>query len=241
MNAQPGLEKWDSAKDVWELYDLTKDFSQAHDLAAQYPDRLAELKKDFLKLAQENKAFPIGAGIWLRIHPEDAIGSPYTSWTFDSGTTRMPEFTAPGLGKKSNTVTIDLEVGANASGVLYALGGSGGGLTCYMDDGYLVYEYNLMIIERYIAKSKDRLAPGKHLVTIDTTISKPGAPAHLVISSDGNEIASVATERTVPAAFTASETLDIGVDLGSTVSRDYFDRRPFKFNGKINEVKVALK
>ena len=82
----------------------------------------------------------------------------------------MPEFTAPGLGRENNKVTIDLEVGPDASGVLYALGGSGGGLTCYMDKGYLVYEYNMMIIERYIAKSQDKLAPGKHTIVVDTTL-----------------------------------------------------------------------
>ena len=124
LNAQPGLDKWDSAKDVWELYDLTSDFSQAHNLAARHPKKLEEMKKLFLRQAEENKAFPIGAGIWLRIHPEDVITSPYTKWTFDDTTVRMPEFTAPGLGKKSNTVTIDLETGADASGVLYALGGA---------------------------------------------------------------------------------------------------------------------
>ena len=64
----------------------------------------------------------------------------------------MPEFTAPGLGRESNHVTIDAELGENASGVLYALGGAGGGLTLYMDKGQLVYEYNMMIIERYIAQ-----------------------------------------------------------------------------------------
>ena len=78
------------------------------------------MKKLFLQQAEENKAFPIGAGIWLRIHPEDRIKSPYTSWTFDDTTTRMPEFTAPAVGNTSNTVTIDLECGADASGVLYA-------------------------------------------------------------------------------------------------------------------------
>lgn len=46
---------------------------------------------------------------------------------------------------------------------------------------------------------------------------------------------------TVPAVFTASETLDFGVDLGSLVSRDYAERRPFKFDGKIGTVKVDLK
>jgi len=45
----------------------------------------------------------------------------------------------------------------------------------------------------------------------------------------------------VPAAFSASETFDVGLDLGSTVSLDYFDRRPFKFNGRIESVRVDLK
>ncbi len=243
MNAQPGLADWDSSKDVWELYDLTKDFSQMHDLATERPDKLAEMKKLFLAQAQQNKVFPIGAGIWLRIHPEDRIKTPYTSWTFDDTTTRMPEFTAPAVGNTSNTVTIDIECGTDASGVLYALGGAGGGLTCYMDKGQLVFEYNLMIIDRSIARSQDTVAPGKHTIIVDTQLKapKPGAPADIVLSVDGNEVARTAVKMTVPAAFTASETFDVGVDLGSPVSRDYFERRPFKFDGKIGKVKVDLK
>jgi arylsulfatase A-like enzyme len=241
-NAQPGLDKWDSANDVWELYDLTEDFSQMHDLAREYPDRLAEMKKLFLAQAKENKVFPIGAGIWLRIHPEDRIKTPYTSWTFDETTTRMPEFTAPAVGNHNNTVTIDLECGAEASGVLYAMGGSGGGLTCYMDKGQLVLEYNLMIIDRSIAKSQEKLAPGKHVIVVETMLKapKPGAPADIALSVDGKEVARTTAKMTVPAAFTASESFDVGVDLGSTVSRDYYERRPFKFDGKISGVKVRL-
>jgi arylsulfatase A-like enzyme len=243
LNAQKGLADWDSSKDVWELYDLTKDFSQMHDFASEQPKKLAEMKKLFLAQAKENKAFPIGAGIWLRIHPEDRIKTPYTSWTFDETTTRMPEFTAPAIGNHNNTVTIDLECGADASGVLYAMGGSGGGLTCYLDKGQLVYEYNLMIIDRSIAKSQEKIAPGKHTVVVETTLKapKPGAPADIVLSVDGKEVARTTAKMTVPAAFTASESFDVGTDLGSTVSRDYFERRPFKFDGKIRKVRVELR
>jgi arylsulfatase len=240
VNAQPGLADWDSAKDNWELYDLSNDFSQAHDLAAQNPEKLAEMQKLFLAEAEKNKVFPIGAGIWLRIHPEDRIKTPYTSWSFDDATIRMPEFTAPGVGNQSNTVTIDVETGPNASGVLYALGGSSGGLSCYMDNGHLCFEYNLMIVYRTVMKSKDKLAPGKHTIAVNTTLKtpKPGAPADIILSVDGNEVVRGTTQMTVPAAFTASETFDVGVDLGSPVARDYFKRAPFKFNGKINSVKV---
>ena len=235
------LKDWDSAKDVWELYDLSRDFSQAENLANKEPQRLAGMKQLFLKEAEKNKVFPIGAGMWLRIHPEDRIKTPYTSWRFDETTTRMPEFAAPGLGRESNHVAIDTELGENASGVLYALGGASGGLTLYIDDGRLAYEYNMMIIERYIVRSKDRLSPGKHKIEVETTIAKPGAPAKVVLNVDGAEVAQLDVKRTVPAAFTASETLDVGVDLGSPVSLDYFDRRPFAFNGKINSVNIDLK
>jgi arylsulfatase A-like enzyme len=241
LTVSPGLATWDSNKDVWELYNLQTDFSQADDLAAKEPKRLADLKALFLKEAKENQVFPIGAGIWLRIHPEDRIKTPYTSWHFDSTTTRMPEFTAPGLGRESNHVTVNAELGDKASGVLYALGGAGGGLTLYMDQGQLVYEYNMMIIERYIARSPEKLPAGKHKIEVDTKIAKPGAPGEVVLSVDGAEIARTTVKRTVPAAFTASETFDVGVDLGSPVSLDYFDRRPFAFNGKINEVLVELR
>ncbi len=127
--------------------------------------------------------------------------------------------------------------------VLYALGGSGGGLTSYMDEGQLVFEYNLMIIDRSIAKSAEKIAPGKHTIVVETKLKapKPGAPADIVLSVDGKEVARTLAKMTVPAAFTASESFDVGVDLGSPVSRDYFERRPFKFDGKIGNVKVELK
>jgi len=237
----PGLAKWDANKDPWELYHITDDFSQFDDLAVAQPQRLAALQKVFDQQARDNKVYPLGAGIWLRLHPEDRIKSPYRSWTFDATTTRMPEFSAPGLGRESNLVTVEAEIGKNASGVLYALGGASGGLTLYMDKGQLVYEYNMMIIERYIAKGQEKLTPGKHKIEVDTTIAKPGAPGYVTLRVDGEEVARTTVKRTVPAAFTASETFDVGVDLGSPVSLDYFERAPFKFDGKIEKVTVELK
>jgi arylsulfatase len=153
----------------------------------------------------------------------------------------MPEFTAPGLGRESNVVELDIECGDQASGVLYALGGSGGGLTLYMDKGRLVYLYNMMIIEQYEARSAQPLAAGKHKITVVTTIAGPGKPGTAVVQVDGAEVGKAELKRTVPAAFTASESFDVGVDLGSTVANDYAERAPFAFSGKIGTVKVELK
>lgn len=103
--AQGGFDKnWDSATDSWQLYNLSNDFSQATDLSGENPDKLEEMKQLFLEAAEENKDFPIGAGNWLRIHPKDIHKSNYTHWTFNQNINRMPEFTAPGLGKQSNEV-----------------------------------------------------------------------------------------------------------------------------------------
>jgi arylsulfatase A-like enzyme len=235
------IQGWDSAKDQWELYDLRTDFSQAHDLSAEQPQKLEALKAQFLTLAEDNKAFPIGAGNWLRLHPEDRIATPYRSWTFTQNTRRMPEFAAPGVGRQSNRVTVDLEAGEDANGVLYAVGGAGGGLAVYMHQGHLVYEYNMMMIERYGVGTVDKLPPGRHRVEIDTTIEKPGAPAAVALIVDGEEVTRITVGRTVPAAFSATETFDVGVDLGSPVSMVYFDRRPFAFDGRIDSLRVGLK
>jgi arylsulfatase len=241
LTVNPGLATWDSREDVWELYDLSSDFSQAEDLAAKEPTRLKEMQELFMSEAKENKVFPIGAGIWSRLHPEDRIKTPYTSWDFDETSTRMPEFTAPGLGRESNRVTIEAEMGERASGVLYALGGASGGLTLYMDKGVLVYEYNMMIIERFTARSATVLPAGKHHIEVVTTIAKPAGPAEVTLSVDGREVARTAVSPTVSGAFTASETFDVGVDLGSPVSLAYEELRPFRFDGSIQSVRVEVK
>jgi arylsulfatase len=241
LTVSPGLDKWDSSKDVWELYHISEDFAQMNNLAAQEPEHLEQMKQLFLTQAKENLVFPIGAGIWLRLHPEDRIKTPYSSWTFDSATTRMPEFTAPGLGRQSTLVTIQADLKDNATGVLYALGGGSGGLTLFMDQGQLNYEYNMMLIERYKGQTP-KLSAGKHTIEVETILKspKPLSPADVVIRVDGKEMARTIVARTVPAAFTASETFDVGMDLGSPVSLDYENRRPFAFNGMIQEVKVKL-
>jgi hypothetical protein len=151
--------------------------------------RLADMKAAFLMEVQANKGFPIGARNRLRIRPQDRVATPYKSGQFNSTTTRRPEFAAPGLGRESSHVTVDAELGDNASGVLYALGGFSGGLALYMDKGELFYEYNMMIIERYAARSKAKLAAGKHKIEVDTTSDRPGAPAEVVLTVDGAEVA----------------------------------------------------
>ena len=79
----PGIREWTPDKDVWELYNLDEDWSQANDLAAKMPEKLAQMKDIFLIEAAKNKALPIGGGLWIPVlHPELRIAPPYTEWTF---------------------------------------------------------------------------------------------------------------------------------------------------------------
>jgi arylsulfatase A-like enzyme len=236
------MAAWNAETEPWELYYLPDDFSQANDLAADQPEKLAALKELFKEVSRDSLVWPVGAGLWLRSHPEDRISSPYTRWRFDTACTRMPEFTAPGLGRQDSRVDVALTMPDNASGVLYALGGFSGGLTLFLDNGYLVYEYNMLIVDRYQARSTGPISGGSHVITVTTRFDSPApmGPATVTLNVDGTEVASVAVARTVPAAFTASETFGVGVDLGSPVSPDYFDRRPFRFTGTIDYVDVEV-
>lgn len=238
----PGMATWTPDQDAWELYNLDEDWTQANDLAAQMPEKLAQLRETFAIEAAKNAVLPVGGGLWVPVyHPELRIAPPFSEWEFSGDMIRMPEFCAPGLGNKNNKVTIDLEVPENASGVLYALGGGSGGLTCFFDRGQLCYEYNLFILQRTKIRSEATVGPGRHTISVVTTYAepRPGGPLAISIAVDGEEVAAGVVPVSAPLLFTANDCLDIGTCLGSPVSMDYRDRAPFPFEGRIETVRVA--
>ena len=237
----PGIREWTPDKDVWELYNLDEDWSQANDLAAKMPEKLAQMKDIFLIEAAKNKALPIGGGLWIPCFiPSCALlrltrnGPSPATWS------AMPEFCAPALGNKPNVVTIDAVIPANANGVLYKLGANSGGLTCFVEDGVLCYEYNLFIIQRTKIRAKEKLPTGKVKIEIETryVAPRPGGPLKVTMKAAGKVVAEGEVPISAPLLFTANDCLDIGMALGSPVSLDYYDKAPFKFNGKIEQVHV---
>jgi arylsulfatase len=235
------IRDWTPDDDVWELYHLDEDWSQAHDLAAAMPEKVAQMKEIFIIEAARNKALPIGGGLFIvSLHPELRITPPYTAWNFTGDITRMPEFNAPALGNRNNVVTIDADVPENANGVLYALGGAGGGLTCFVDDGFLCYEYNLFIVMRTKIRSDTRLPSGKVTIQIDTAYAeaKPAGPLNITLKANDTVIAEGVVPVSAPLLFSANDCLDIGTCLGSPVSMDYYDKAPFPFDGTIDHVHV---
>jgi arylsulfatase len=237
----PGIKQWSPLTDAWELYNLDDDWSQANDLAAKEPKKLDEMKALFLTESAKNKNLPIGGGLWSTAlyHPEDAPASHLTEWIFDSPITGMPESAAPKLGKVSSLVTMDLDSPADANGVLYALAGFSGGLTCYVKDGILSYEFNLFEVQRTKIRSKEKLPAGRAKIQVESKlVDKIGGPMDVTLRVNGE----IVGQGRVPAAmslhFTSNATFDIGTDLDSPVSLDYYDQAPFAFNGKIGPTKI---
>ena len=206
------------------------------------PEKVAELKELFLVEATKAGAFPIGGGLWIPLfHPELRPAPPYTEWDFFGDTVRVPEFSAPALGTRPNVVSIDAVIPEQANGVLYKLGGFPGGVTCFVEDGILCYEYNLFEIQRTKIRAQTPLPAGKVKIEIETNHPDfiPRGPLNITMTVNGEPVAAGTAPVTCPIAFSANECLDIGVALGSPVSLDYYDKAPFKFTGTIERVHVA--
>jgi arylsulfatase len=187
----------------------------------------------------------------LGIAPPEAAGEPEPSpaapppstvreWRFAQGDTRIPESIAPRVGSLANSVVIHAELPEDASGVLYAVGGVGGGVTCYLDTGILRYEYNIFEIQRVKVQAREKLAAGKHVIEVTTVFgsSKPRAAAKVTLSVDGRQLATGMVALTAPVGFAPHESFDVGADLGSPVSLDYLDRTPFALQGSIQRLEV---
>ncbi|RZU63793.1 arylsulfatase [Microterricola gilva] len=238
----PGIQTWTPEEDVWELYDLENDWSQSRDLASEHPERLKQLQDLFLVESTKNDALPIGGGLWVMVlHPEDRPQPHYTEWEMFDSTLRVPESAAPTLGNRSNVVTIEATLPERASGVLYKLGGGAGGLTLFMDEGVLRFEYNLFMMNRTKIASEVALAAGPARITV-TTVRHSAAPdsgLDIELRVDGEVVGFGVVPLLAGIGFTANDGLDIGRALGSPVSLDYRDRAPFPFTGSLERVHIA--
>ena len=243
MTVTPGIDKWSPNNDVWELYNLNEDFSQANDLAKKDPKKLKELQTLFMEESVANKNMPIGGGLYVLLHPEEIKANRATEFNYDGNMTRLPEFVAPRIGYNTNKQTIKLDIPENANGVILAMAGYAGGLTLYMENGVLNYEYNLFEIQRTKLKSQSKLPVGKATIEVSfKRIPNPDSPrlsgAEVTILVNGKEEIKGIVPTIVNSGFSANECFDIGIDLGSPVSEAYYDKAPFKFNGTIESVNI---
>jgi len=227
----------------WELYDLTKDFSQFNDLAAKEPAKLKELQELFLVEAAKYQVFPLDNSVVTRtLAPRPSATAGRDEFVYTGELSGLPAGSAPSPLTRSYTITAEIEVPeGGGEGVINTLGGRFGGYGLYLLKGKPVFTYNLLGLERFRWEGADALTPGKHSVVFDFTYDGPGfgKGGNGVLSVDGAEVAKQAIPHTIPFLVTIDESFDVGIDTRTPVDdKDY--QVPFRFTGTLEKLTVKV-
>lgn len=231
--------------DVWELYDLDTDWSQAHDLAQQHPEELRRLQDLFLVEAAKHQVLPLDDRVTERENPAvagrvDLLGGRRTI-TYRGGTRRLTEENTPNVKNRSHRIIADVETGSDTRGVIISQGGRFGGWSLYCVGGCAYYTYNYFRSQLFRVHTGQPVPPGRHEIRVDFHYDGGGLGkgGTVVLSVDGERQAEGRVEQTIPYYFSFDETLDVGVDLGTPVSDDY-PEIDNGFSGTVHTVRIDL-
>jgi arylsulfatase A-like enzyme len=234
--------------DVWELYDTRADFSLTDNVADKQPDKLTALQALFMKEAHKHHVLPIDDRVFER-SLASAVGRPdlmagRASLTLSEGMAGMMENVFINVKNKSKTITAELEVpGSGANGTVIAQGGRFGGWSLYVRDGVPAYDYNFLGMMRSSIVATRPLAPGQATVRFDFAydgggLGKGGTGTLYV---NGEKVAQGRIEHTQPFIFSADETTDVGIDLGTPVVEAIGAEQKSRFNGRIPKVTIEVR
>jgi arylsulfatase A-like enzyme len=230
--------------DVWELYE-PGDWSQAHDLSAEMPEKLAELQQLWLEEARKHNVLPLDDRRIERFNAE-LVGRPElvkgNSQLLFGGMGRLTESSLLNIKNKSHAVTAEIVVPeTGADGVILAQGGGFGGWSLYAKDGRPRYCYNLLGLQRFKIEADAAIPPGTHQVRMEFGYDGggPGKGGTVTLYLDGDQVGEGRVEATVPLIFSADETADVGRDTASPVSDDY-EGGSSVFTGTVNWVQIDL-
>jgi arylsulfatase len=230
--------------DLWELYE-PGDWSQAHDRAAEMPEKLAELQALWLDEAKKYNVLPLDD---RRVERFDAglAGRPVlvrgnTQLLF-GGMGRLSESSVLNVKNKSHAVSAEVVVPeGGAHGVIIAQGGAFAGWSLYAKEGKPVYCYNLLGLQRFKVEGDAAIPPGTHQVRMEFAYDGGGLAkgGTVTLYVDGDEAGEGRVEGTVPMIFSGDETADVGSDTASPVSDDY-GTGDNAFNGEVLWVQIDL-
>ncbi len=227
----------------WELYHVENDFSQANDLAAENPEKLEELVKQFFAEGARYGVLPLDDRKTERLNVENrpSLTQGRTTFTYPN-LLRLPEGAAPDLKHKSHQVIARVVIPeGGADGMLFTQGGRFAGYGLYVKDNRLIYHYNLAGVERFTVTSDTAVPTGevKLKMAYVTDADKAFAGAEVTLFANDKAIGKGRVEKSIPNRVTLDETLDIGFDTGTPVAEDY--EMPFKFMGIVKSVTIELK
>jgi arylsulfatase len=233
--------------DVWELYNLNEDFSQANDLAAERPETLRELQTLFMQEAQSLGILPLRSSLDSKT-PMPSLTGDRTQFTYYPGAVGIPETGAPAIANRSWGLQASLAIADAqdaAMGVIATMGGTTGGWSLYLDaGGRPVFEYRVFELGHIRIVGEQRLPPGQHTLQLQFDYDGGGYAkgGTFTLQQDGQPLGEGRVVATPPAFFSIDETFDIGVDTGSPAGRYPQDVAPgYAFRGgTIRSVNVQL-
>ncbi len=231
--------------DLWELYDTKSDWSQAHDLSKKMPEKLHELQRLWLIEAAKYNVIPLDDRLVERFNP-DISGRPQlvrgNRQLLFGGMKGLSPHSILNTTNKSFAITAEVVVPeAGAEGVILASGGITGGFSLYAKGGKLKYCYNFLGLKRFFVEGTKAIPAGKHQARMEFVYDGGGLAKGGTVSlfTDGQKVGEGRVEMTQPFAFSADETVDVGVEDGSPVSPDYGPRGN-AFNGRVNWVEIDV-
>lgn len=235
-------------EDVWELYDVRSDFSLANDLAAKHPKKLAELQAIFMKEAERYHVLPLDDRFFERLDGA-LVGRPdlmagRTSLTLADGMAGMMEAVFINVKNRSKTITAEIEVPqGRANGTILAQGGRFGGWSLYVKDGVPAYDYNFLGLQRTSVAASSPLVAGKSTLRFEFAYDGggPGKGGLGTLFVNDEKVAEGRIPRTQFGLFSADETADVGIDLGTPVVEAIGSEAKSKFNGRIPKITVSVK
>jgi arylsulfatase A-like enzyme len=230
--------------DVWELYG-PDDWTQARNLAAEQPEMLAKLQRLFLIEATKYNVLPLDDRRVERFNP-DLAGRPQlirgSTQILFGGMGRLSENSILVLKNKSYAVTAEVEVPeGGANGTIVAQGGAFGGWSLYLHEGKPAHCYNLFGLQRFKVYGSDPVPAGEHQLRLEFAYDGGGLGKGGTVSLylDGNQVAEGRVDATVPMAFSADETTDVGSDTGTLVTDDLAAGET-RFTGRVRWVQLDI-
>ena len=235
---------YDPKQDTWELYYLPDDYSQANDLAAENPEKLAELKELFWEEAEKHNVLPLLAAfsVFFGILPPMPT---ITTQTFYGDVENVASGMIPRIYGRSYAIEAELVVPeGGAEGVIVAEADEMGGFSLWVDEnGLLHHSYSMMGVEQYKQVSTESIPTGDVVVRMLFQADRQERSAGGTVSLFANDekIGEGRIEKTVAVRFSGYAGMDIGRDNGLPVDRAYAAKSPYPFTGTVKKVVFDLK
>jgi arylsulfatase len=230
---QPGIP---FENDRWELYHLAEDRSECRDLAAAMPEKLAELVDLWWSEAEDQGVLPLDDRTIELFFTRYRDHSPHPlsrRYTYRPPMSPLPGQVAPALGGRGWDMAATIDRPEGAGGVLYASGTENSGLSLFVQDGRLVFDYNCFG-DHHVVQSEAEVPVGRSVVGVQFRRVQRGGDATLLI--DGAPSGSLS----VPFAMTMMSSVgpSVGYDHGSPVSELYSGHFPFE--GVLERLDITL-